>query len=121
MAPDDRKHIEHWNVQTSALWNQERYARAVKLARTIRKHASRLDQDSTKPAHFVSYQIDGDGYFSFRCGGGLAARITVKYSTRQREARKNNRRALLALIRGVETLPIAARYWETAVFSVVKE
>jgi hypothetical protein len=72
------------------------------------------------PIRFTSYQIDDDGYFSFRMGGRLSPRITVKYSTRQKRTRTNNRRALLAAIKRREGLPIAVHYWKKAIFNVVK-
>ena len=101
-------------------WNQDRYTKAVKLARAIRRHISRLDHNESNAAIFTSYQIDDDGYFSFRCRGGLCTRITVKYSTGQKRARKNNRRSLLALIKRVGASPVITHYWKTAVFNVVK-
>jgi hypothetical protein len=120
MVPDEREHTKEWNAQDRGALGPGT-VHAGRQACTRRSQARRPSRsDSSNPADFTSYQIDDDGYFSFRCGEHLPPRITVKYSTKQRRARKNNRRALLAMIRQVRTLPLVERYWKTAEFKVLK-
>ena len=120
MVPEESEHISAWNKQNSAFWDAERYEQTLKLARAIRAHTSKLDHNEKNPATFASYLIENDGYISFRIGGGLSSRVTVKYSTAQRKARNNNKRWMLSAIGRREGL-VPTKLWRSAAYKVVKK
>lgn len=85
------------NKQTSCIWNSDKYAELSSLVDRLCEHVTKIDQDSSNPAHFQYYRIDSDGYLSFRMGGNLPTRITYKVSSNL----KDSGRATLQDVRGL--------------------
>jgi hypothetical protein len=48
------------------------------LAQQIRDHVSRIDGDQTNPTSFFPYRFGTGGYWAFRIGGNLRARLTCR-------------------------------------------
>ena len=108
------------NYRAFKFWSDQEFATVLELVDRIRDHVSLIDGDSNNPASYIAYRISGDGYFAFRCGGNLKARITVKYSSAQRRMRKNSKRELKRLILRHTQNPLVGRYWDSAEYRVVK-
>ncbi len=71
------------NQQTERIWSAESFANFTKLANRIKTHSKRIDADPNKPASFLSFNVDSDGYLAFRVGGHLPPRITFRASSEQ--------------------------------------
>jgi len=108
------------NQRAHKFWSDERFREVQELSKSIRKHVQRIDGDSADPSTFRNAAIDDDGYFSFRCGGRLPPRITVKYSSLQRSARTNNKMALKRLVTSHFQNPLIAHFWDSAFYQCVK-
>lgn len=113
-------HTRKWNERSMTFWSDDVFNHLLMLAKDVKGHVLKIDSDSSNPAHLYGYHMGTDGYFAFRCGGNLRPRITVKYSTEQRKARSNNRRALLRLIKAYSQDPLIPHHWDRAEFRVVK-
>ena len=109
--------IVRYNSRAVEFWSDENFRENVKLYRAISRHVFRIDGDERNPSSSYGRRIDADGYVAFRIGGNLRTRITVKYSTKQRQARRNNRRALRRLLR--HDL-LVTQYWDQAFHRRVK-
>lgn len=72
------------NQQTSRIWSKEDYQSMVATVNKIRSYVKSIDNDSANPAYYVSFDIDNDGYLSFRTGGHLPTRITYRTSSAMR-------------------------------------
>lgn len=120
LSIDSRQDMARRNKRAQRFWNDHRFRTLLALFQSIRKHVASLDQDSGNPASFISVDIDGDGYFAFRCGGNLSTRIVVKYSSQQRRLRQNNPRALRRLILANIKGPLLRHFWDSANYRCVK-
>ncbi len=120
LSQDPDRHRDSVNRRARQFWSDERFRELRDLARSVRSHVRMLDGDSDNPASFSNAAIDSDGYFAFRCGGRLAPRITVKYSSLQRANRTNNKRALKRLVGKRFGNPLIEHLWDSARYRFVK-
>lgn len=102
-------------------WDDDRFQDFYDLAVSIREYVIRIDQDADNPMSGVQTRIDQDGYFAFRCGGNLSPRVTVKYSSVQKDNCTDNKEHLKRLIVGKMSNPLIAKHWDAARFICVKE
>lgn len=120
LSADRNKHIEKSNERAFRFWSDNIFNKYVNLVDEVRHHVMLLDGDEKKPASYIYYKIDDDGYFAFRYGGNLSPRIIVKYSSIQRKTRQNNKRALKKLIINKCSSPLLVHFWESADYRCVK-
>lgn len=120
LSNDIQQHIRNNNDRARKFWADDEFKKLLKLLLSIRKHVSSIDSDPRNTATFIVQKIDDDGYFAFRCGGNLSARIVIKYSSHQRQFRQNNRRALRRLMSQNILSPFLVRHWDTARYRCVK-
>lgn len=120
LSVDSVQHRKKVNQRAHKFWSDEKFREIQGLSESIRKHVQKIDGDSADPATFRNAAIDDDGYFSFRCGGRLTPRITVKYSSLQRSSRTNNKRALKRLVISHFQNPLIAHFWDSASYQCVK-
>jgi hypothetical protein len=107
--------IREFNRRSQLLWSDAGFKGRVSLCKAIIEHVKHIDADSNNPVTWTSYRIDEDGYAAFRRGGNLRPRITVKYSSAQRNVGQDNRRALRRLLKDNMRLP-----WKGAKFRCVE-
>lgn len=81
MPHNDRAFHELTNERTRQMWSGESFLMACRLAREIRDHVTRIDSDKTNPSIVRSYQVDNDGFLTYRMGGHLRPRITFRLSS----------------------------------------
>ncbi len=120
LADTQRDHLKMLTERSIKFWSDDRFGQGMKLCNRIRSYVRKIDNDVNKPSSLFGYRVDDDGYFAFRCGGHLRTRITVKYSSKQRKLRSNNKRALRRLIKSQAGNLIIDRLWDAADYRFVK-
>ncbi len=112
-VPNGASYADTVNQQTGKIWSDENYKALTELANRVKEHSRTIDQDSKNPASLNSFNIDDDGYLTFRVGGNLPPRITYRLSSFQ----KQNCETSLKDIKALFTDPQFQRlrhYWERA-------
>jgi len=116
LSKNKKEDIKSRNNRAARFWNDDEFKELVKLAESIRDYASTIGGSSEAPLIPLSLQIDHDGYFSFRCGGHIQPRITVKYSSLQRQNKEDNEAMLKSLILQHSDNPLLHSLWDKATY-----
>ncbi|MEQ9453194.1 MAG: hypothetical protein RLN76_01205 [Phycisphaeraceae bacterium] len=115
ISSDTNQYLQNINARSYDFWDDNKYNERLDLLEDIRGHVKLIDADSGNPVTYITYKIDEDGYFCFRMGGRLSARITVKYSEYQARNGLNSRQAMRDLLLSNDALkPLFAYYWDKA-------
>ena len=97
---DENSYNEQWNGLIREFWDDAKFAKWLALYKKIRLHVSGLDASSDDPTIWRKWEVDDDGYVIYRIGGTLGPRITVHYSSVQKDNGDDSRESLKAQMLG---------------------
>lgn len=108
-----RNYYDTVNQRTTDIWSSASFSAYVRLAKAIRDHIAKIDQNSSNPAHWSHLPLAGGGYVQLRYGGGLPPRITVRWGENPIPANVDPLEYIKSVIadRSLST-SIALNYWK---------
>ena len=111
----DESYCDASNQQISRIWPEKEYEDLYSIGERVRKHACRIDSDSSNCTYFTRLTIDNDGYLVFRVGGHLPPRITYRVSTEMHEENHKDVSDVKALLdEGVHRQNRILQHWDQA-------
>lgn len=100
--PIDSDNAQHYsqalNNTTHRYFDGELYLKYIKLYNKISEVITKIDSSRRDPMSHFSYQIDEDGYFSYRFGGELPPIMIYRFSKKQIEQGTNTKEQLYNLL-----------------------